>query len=433
MSACDVFTLGLGLSEPWKVVGQALDLEKKPSELRLEVEAERGAQYPCPECEALCKAHDFKEYTWRHLNFFQHHCFIRARVPRVKCPKHGIRRVNVPWARPGSRFTLLFEQVIMTLAREMPVAAVSRFVGETDTRLWRIITHYVSRAMKHVDISGLEAFGLDETASKRGHRYVTVFIDLDRETRPVVFVTEGKGKDAVRQFKEHLKAKGGEPERVLEVVSDMSGSFVAGVREHFKNAEVTVDWFHVVQLFTKAVDDVRKAEAQVRELPKSTRWGVLKARETAKTQSQAEALQELENEAFATGAAYRIKEQLRWVRRAETSHAARWRATNFLNYAWEKVQGEPLLSSVRIALKTFKKHLDRILYRWSSWHTNARLEGLNGLFQAARARARGYRKCLEFHHDDLPHRRSHWRHHRRLGKSTLNDEEPASFGRSTSA
>ncbi len=107
----------------------------------------------------------------------------------------------------------------------------------------------------------------------------------------------------------------------------MSGSFVAGEGEDFKNAEVTVDWFHVVQLFTKAVAGVRKAEARVRELPESTGWGVLKARETAKTQSQAEALKELENEAYATGLAYRMEEQLCWIRQAETSHAAKWRAT----------------------------------------------------------------------------------------------------------
>lgn len=396
MNANDLLTLGLGLTEPWKVVGQALDLEKQPSELRLEVEADRGSTYPCPECEAPCKAHDFKEFTWRHLNFFQHHCLIQARVPRVKCPEHGVHRVNVPWARPGSGFTLLFEQVVMTLAREMPVATIARFVSTTDTRLWRVVSHYVTKAMRQVDLSGLEAFGLDETSSKRGHRYVTVFIDMDRETRPVVFAVEGRGKEAVRQFKKHLCEQGGAPESVLEVVSDMSGSFVAGVREHFKNAEVTVDWFHVVQLFTKAVDDVRKAEARQRELPKGARWGVLKARETSKTQTQVEALQELESEAFATGIAYRIKEQLRWIRRAETSHAAKWRATNFLNYAQEKVKDEPLLSSVRIALKTFEKHLDRILYRWRSWHTNARLEGFNGLFQAARARARGYRNVTTY-------------------------------------
>ena len=144
------------------------------------------------------------------------------------------------------------------------------------------------------------------------------------------------------------------------------------------------------------MDEVRKAESRERALPKGTRWGVLKGYETAKTQTQAEALKELENEAFATGVAYRIKEQLRWIRRAETSQAARWRSTNFLKYASELITDELLLAPVAKALRTFKKHLERILFRWRSWHTNARLEGLNGLFQAARARARGYRNVANF-------------------------------------
>src|SRR3989339_2235388 len=105
MKANDLLTLGLGLVEPWRVVGQELDMTKRPSELRLAVEAGRGASYPCPECGAFCKAHDFKEFTWRHLNFFQHHCLITARVPRVRCPEHGLRKVQVPWAREGSGFT----------------------------------------------------------------------------------------------------------------------------------------------------------------------------------------------------------------------------------------------------------------------------------------------------------------------------------------
>ncbi len=85
----DVFTLGLELTAPWKVVGQALDDKQKPFRLTLEVSAERGATFPCPACEAACKAHDWKTKTWRHLNFFQHHCYITARVPRVKCRTMG--------------------------------------------------------------------------------------------------------------------------------------------------------------------------------------------------------------------------------------------------------------------------------------------------------------------------------------------------------
>ena len=121
MNANDLLTLGLGLTEPWKVVEQELNLLGNPSELKLRIEAQRGSLFPCPTCKTLCNAHDFKELSWRHLNFFQHHCTISARVPRVDCPKHGIHRIEVPWARPGSGFTLLFEQVVMLLAREMPV------------------------------------------------------------------------------------------------------------------------------------------------------------------------------------------------------------------------------------------------------------------------------------------------------------------------
>ena len=190
MEAKDVFSLGLGLKEPWKLGGQRLDVEKRPHELHLEVVADRGALFPCPECQRACKAHDFESFTWQHLNFFQHHCFITARVPRVDCPDHGVKRAAVPWARPGSKFTLLFEQAALILVREMPVLAAARFMGITDKRLWRLVAHYVRRAVGELDLSAVRAVGLDETAAKRGHNYVTVFIDMDRADKPVIYVTE---------------------------------------------------------------------------------------------------------------------------------------------------------------------------------------------------------------------------------------------------
>src|SRR5882724_4825790 len=197
MEPKDVFSLGLGLSAPWKLAGQRLDTEKRPHELHLEVVADRGALFPCPDCQRACKAHDFESFTWRHLNFFQHHCLITARVPRVDCPDHGVKRVTVPWARAGSRFTLLFEQAALILAHEMPAAAAARFMGITDKRLWRVLQHYVARAVGELDLGSVRAVGLDETASKRGHNYVTVFIDMDRADKPVIFATPGKGKACV--------------------------------------------------------------------------------------------------------------------------------------------------------------------------------------------------------------------------------------------
>ncbi|WP_027191795.1 transposase, partial [Fundidesulfovibrio putealis] len=87
---------------------------------------------------------------------------------------------------------------------------------------------------------------------------------------------------------------------------------------------------------------------------------------------------------------------LRWVRNADTRQGARWRASRFFEFARELAGESALLEPVRKALNTFQEHLPRILRRWDSLLSNARLEGLNGLFQAARSRARGYRNVTTF-------------------------------------
>jgi len=381
MAGSDIFTLGLGLEPPWCVVDQRLETACQPHELRLTVAAERGARFPCPDCGQAAKAHDWKEQTWRHLNFFQHACYITARVPRVDCPEHGVRRIEVPWARPDSGFTLLFEQVAVMLMREMPVAAVARLIGVTDKRLWRVLEFYVGRALARLDLAGLRAVGLDETAAKRGHVYVTVFIDLDAADKPVRFVAPGKGKETVAAFRAFLREHGGEPTRVAEVVCDMSAAFLAAAGSSFPNAAVAVDWFHVVQVFTAAVDQVRRREAKLRKLPAGTRWATLKRQERL-TQAQRLALYELETGGFATAEAYRAKEMLRWVRKAETPRAARWRLTHFLRHIDQRLEAAgPVLGPVRQALETVRRHAERIIQRWRSGHTN---------------RARGYRNTTTF-------------------------------------
>ena len=79
-----------------------------------------------------------------------------------------------------------------------------------------------------------------------------------------------------------------------------------------------------------------------------------------------------------------------------TVQAARWRITSFIRHARECIAGQAILEPVRKALETFENHPHRILQRWASTHTNPRLEGLNGLFQAARSRARGYHNTTTF-------------------------------------
>ncbi|WP_236645462.1 transposase [Aidingimonas lacisalsi] len=174
---------------------------------------------------------------------------------------------------------------------------------------------------------------------------ITVFLDMQRKHEPVIFAVPGHGKAAITAFSAFLAAHGGDPDNVVEVVCDMSQAFLSGVAENLPNAEVTVDWFHIVQTFTKALDGVRKKEGREKGHPKALRWAVLKTLDNGNlTAKQIAALQELVADQGATGDAWVIKEKLRWI----------------------------------------------------SGLTNARLEGMNGLFQAARSRAHGYRNEANF-------------------------------------
>lgn len=342
-------------------------------------------------------AHDFADKTWRHLNFFQHHCYLHARVPRTKCPEHGVKRIEAPWARPGSDFTLLFEQAAMSLVKEMPVLAVSRQLEISDKRLWRIVHHYVGRMLSELDLASVATVGVDETASRRGHRYVTVFLDMQRKQEPVIFAVPGHGKDAIKAFGAFLAAHGGDTDNVVEVVCDMSQAFLSGVAEHLPKADITVDWFHIVQTFTKRLDEVRKKERREQGHPKSLRWALLKSLDNENlTPKQLAALQELVADQSATADAWVIKEKLRWIQKAPTPRAARWRITNYLKVMKAAVTEKPLLKPMGKALATLERHADAVVRRWISGFTNARLEGMNGLFQAARSRARGYRNEANF-------------------------------------
>ena len=106
----------------------------------------------------------------------------------------------------------------------------------------------------------------------------------------------------------------------------------------------------------------------------------------------------LEEGGFVTAEAYRCKEMLRWVRQAVSVNAAKWRLTHFIRHFRERLAtlADEALAPLETAINTVENHAARILRRWTSGHSNARLEGLNGIFQAARARARGYRNTATF-------------------------------------
>ena len=198
----NLFTLALGLQKPWHC--KKVEFKPgKPGLLDIWVDFERGSRFICPDCKTDgCRVHDTADKEWRHLNFFQHECYLHARVPRVSCPDCGVHLVEVPWARKGSGFTLLFEAMVIAMSEHMAVCEVSSHVAEFDTKLWRILRHYVGEARKKQSYEEVTSIGIDETARARGHEYVSIFVDMD--TRSVLFATQGKGSDTIEAFAKDL-------------------------------------------------------------------------------------------------------------------------------------------------------------------------------------------------------------------------------------
>ena len=316
MQTKDLFEAALGLSPPWKVASFDFGPEAGGDRGRLEIrlDFERGGRLPCPECGTPCGAHDSREQTWRHLDFFQHTSYLVARVPRVRCEEHGVLRVHVPWARPGSGFTLLFEALVMALAAEMPMAALARLVREHDTRLWRIVRRHVDEARGRVDMSDVDRVVVDETSQARRKSFVSIFLEPARPregTAParaarVLYVAETKRKRVFHEFARDLVDHGGHPWLVREVCMDMCTPYMQGVAETMPLASITFDRFHVVKMANAAVDDARRREVRTRPELKRTRldWLLSPSRLSDRRRERVESLSRRN---LLTARAYRMR------------------------------------------------------------------------------------------------------------------------------
>jgi transposase len=385
----DLFQKALCLCPSWYVKGSVFSLDKKL--LTIQIDFTKGAHFSCPDCgQADCPVHDTQDHKWRHLNFFQYECYLEARVPRVRCKRCGVKLVKVPWARPHCGFTYLFEGLVMSLVQQMPVSAAGRIVREHDTRLWRVLVHYVTSARSKLEFGSVTAVGMDETACRRGHNYVTVFVDLT--TSRVIFVTEGKDAQTLIEFKIDLWRHGSDGDQIRDFSCDMSPAFIKGIETDFVKAEITFDRFHVMKLINEAVDKVRREEQREKPLLlKKTRYVWLTSPEN-RTAKQTEKLQGLLLDKFnlKTARAYRIGLNFR-----EFWHQAPTEAEAFLRQ-WHWRASHSALAPIRDVAGTIKRHWRGVLNWFRTGYNNGVLEGLNSVIQAVKSRARGFRTTENF-------------------------------------
>jgi len=130
------------------------------------------------------------------------------------------------------------------------VNRVAEILGVYPQRVWTVFNHWLEKARKADDPSSITRLGVDETSSRKGHKYVTLGVDL--ETSRVIHVCEGKGKSTLKSIGQHLECKGVPKSQVTQLSMGLSPAFIAGAAESFPSAKITFDRFHVVKLLNEA-------------------------------------------------------------------------------------------------------------------------------------------------------------------------------------
>ena len=377
-----LFEAALGIASPWYINGVAFDAAKKT--LSIAVDFVAGSRFTVPGIDGAYPAHDTVTKRYRHLNFFQHECYLEVRVPRVRLPEGGIRQVEPDWAGRLAGFTLLFEALIMAMCREMTFAAVSRLVGLSWHQVVAICKRYVDLGLEQADFSEVKRLAADETSKARGHDYITLVADADQ--RRVLFVTEGRDADTIKAFAADFTAHGGDPKAVESISIDMSPAFIKGVTKHLPDARITFDKFHVIAHASTAVDKTRRIEQKADPSLKGMRWKLLRDRASLTPDARADLDALIAQVATKrTARAWLYKEQLREILERKQINVVRGMLIQWTtNVMRSKV--EPM----KEVAKLIRRHLDGIVAWTQTRQTNGFLEAINGLFQAAKRKARGY-------------------------------------------
>lgn len=379
-----LFTRALKLEPPWEIT--KVDFQKDAGVIKVYIDFPRGSVFCCHARGNEVKAYDITEKEWRHLSFFQYACYLMVRLPRITCPIDGILQIDVPWAREGADFTLLFESFAMTLVREMPVNRVSQIIQVDDNKLWRMMQYYTEAAHQQDNYSEVTKIGVDETSKAKGHDYVSLFVDL--EEKRTIFVAEGKGSETMAAFTRDFKAHQGDPLDITDVSIDMSPAFINGVEANLPNATITFDKYHILKIINTVVDSVGKTETQKQNVLREQKYLFLQNRENL-TGSQLKTLQFIESMPklnLKTMRAYHIRENFQEIYKEEIREGFKRNLRQW--YFWA---AHNRIEEIKEAAQTIKRHWPGVLRWYDSRINNGILEGLNSLVQAAKAKARGYR------------------------------------------
>ena len=353
----------------------------------------RRRRLRCPHCDYVTWfRHDTRvvDSTWGHLDLGRWGCVVRARLRRLRCPAHAVVTEQVPFARPGARFTRDFEDLVAWLVTKMDKTAVCRLARIDWKTVGRIAERVTADGLDADRLDGLVHIGVDEVAWRRGHSYLTLVADHARGK--IVWGAEGRDTAALDAFFAEL---GPERGAGVEAISmDMGPAYANSVAKpgHAPAAEVCVDPFHVVKLATDALNTVRRGTWQeMRKVDpvraktfKGARWALLKNPQDLNDEQQA-TLRRLRRRGGELWRGYRLKESLRAIFAGDLDIDD---VAQLLDRWISQAQRSRLAPFVKAA-KTVRKHRDRIIAAIRLGINNGRSEGLNNVVRRIFNRAYG--------------------------------------------
>jgi transposase len=297
--------------------------------------------------------------------------------------------VRPPWEGKAGGFSKEFEAFALLLMREMPVKKVAEALGVTDRRLWRLLHCHVDAARAEADFSNVTCVGVDEMAVRKGHRYLSIFADMDQ--RRVLFAVEGKDASVWADFIGDLEAHNGHRHALTQVSQDMSSAYLKGVQDNCRNAVVVHDKYHVIANLIQATEGVRRREQKTRPELKESRWVFRKNPENLDEAQRAE-LETLTKTNLATVKAYQMRLAFQDAYKLGTVDQARRRLQAWCRWVRRGVQRFGVLfKEMGKFVDSVERHQAGILAHWKHRITNAFLEGLNSVFSAVKRRSRGFR------------------------------------------
>jgi transposase len=344
----------------------------------------------CPLCQyedVWVRGHEGR--TFRTVPIGAKPTFVTLDVARVWCPRCDcVRQVKIGFADPKKRYTRSFERYALELSRHMTIKDVAEHLQVSWDTIKDIQARNLQRRFGKPKLHKLREIAIDEIAVAKGHRYVTVVLNL--RSGAVVFVGDGKGTEALKNFWKRLRRSRA---RVRAVATDLSAAYIRAVRDHLPQAVHVFDHFHVVKLFNEKLTALRRqlyAQAssdQERKILKGTRWLLLKNPENL--DEERDERQRLEealrlNQPLAT--AYYLKEDLRQIWSQRDKRTARRVLRDWVARA--------RASGIRILVQfaaTLEEHQEGILNYYHYRISTGPLEGTNNKIKTMKRQAYGFR------------------------------------------